>query len=148
MLTLPPSPRQHYRILSHLTVCHSPALNSFIFPPSPPQRHSVALTLPFPLTPEDEVDQATLYALLSQFLTLVEHNPPGLTNKVVLIDENTGSVVGELDLDEKTMGEAMAGVEGGNGPLVIDVADNGLDGQKAIKVAQGGRRLSLLLKIT
>lgn len=77
------------------------------------------LALPFPSSPSDSVDQSTLHTLLSGYLQILEHNPD-LRGKLLLIDEDTGEVLGEIDAGELGVDDVTA--EGkANEPVVIDL---------------------------
>lgn len=65
------------------------------------------------------MNQSTLHTLLSDYLQILEHNPD-LRGKLLLIDEDTGEVLGEMDAGELGVDDVTAGGKG-NEPVVIDL---------------------------
>ncbi|CDZ98371.1 Uncharacterized conserved protein [Phaffia rhodozyma] len=111
----------HYRLYPHLTISYSPALNTYILPSAPPAYPSpITLVLPFPSNHAEEEDTLTFHTLLESYLSVIEQNQDGLKGKVVLIDESTGQVVGEMDISQDGVLSANS-LGDGTGPVVVDV---------------------------
>lgn len=91
------------------------------------------VTIPLPSAPSDEVEQATLHELLDSYLTLVTHNPPALQSKILLIDDDTGQVIGEVD----AVGLTDSTNEGASGPVVVDLGGDGHRGVVVTEVPAG-----------
>lgn len=100
------------------------------------------MTIPFPATPSDEVEQATLHELVDQYLTLVVHNPASLQNKVLLIDDDTGQVIGEVD----AAGLTDSTKDGASGPVVVDLGGDGRMGVVVTEVPAGELENDWLLR--
>lgn len=93
------------------------------------------LTLPFPSSASDELDQTTLLTLLTQYLDLITHNPPAseLKNKILLIDDDTGAVIGEMDASGLDLVDDS---KGGQGPVLVDLNGRTVDGTNRVVVTE------------